>query len=131
MNNNEKFKRWVSDAKSHESDSLDQIISVGLIKSKKKKFRATMLRSSIAAIFVLLISFSVLVNTSYAFAQRVINIPPLRAIMKLVALDPTLKAALNNEYIQMIGETRETENGFLSIHYIIADAQQLTVFVSA
>lgn len=128
--NTEIFNKWILGVKSHESNSLDKSISAGLYKFKKRKIRATLLRTSVAAILVILVGFSVLVNTSYAFAESIIKIPPLRAIAKLVAMDPTLKAALNNDYIQLVGKTQDTENGYLSIHYIVADAQQLTVFVT-
>jgi len=130
MNNNEKFREWYKNLEVPGLAGIDQAISKGIKKAKKQKLRNNILRSAAAVVLITFVGFSVLVNTSYAFAQSIIKLPPLRAIAKLVALDPTLKAALDNDYIQLVGATQETKDGYLSIHYIVADAQQITVFVS-
>lgn len=80
---------------------------------------------SIAACFT---AFVLLVNLSVPFARACGNVPVLRELAKAVAWSPSLSAAVENDYVQPIGQT-QTENGVsATVEYVIVDRKSLHVF---
>ena len=69
-----------------------------------------------------------LVNLSVPFARACGSIPVLRELAKAVSWSPSLSAAVENEYVQPIGQS-QTENGITAtIEYVIVDQKQLHIF---
>lgn len=74
------------------------------------------------AVFVLLVNFCAPVANACA------KIPVLRELAEAVTFSPSLSSAVENEYVQPIGQTR-TENGITAeIAYLIVDRKQVNVF---
>ena len=83
--------------------------------------------SSIAAF---LIAFITIVNVSTTFAMACGQIPLLRELAAAVAFSPSLKAAVENEYVQPMG-FEQSENGItMRVEYVIVDQKQLNIFYS-
>lgn len=80
---------------------------------------------SLAACFL---GFMLLVNLFPPFARACGSVPVLRELAKAVAWSPSLSAAVENDYVQPIGQT-QTENGITAtVEYVIVDMKQLNIF---
>lgn len=77
-----------------------------------------------AALFVLL------VNTSIPFARACGGIPILKEFAAAVAFSPSLKAAVENDYVQLVGQEQTVNGVTMKIEYIIADKRQVNIFYS-
>ena len=82
---------------------------------------------SLAACFI---AFVLLVNLFPPFARACGNVPVLRELALAVAWSPSLSAAVENDYVQPIGQSR-TENGITAtIEYVIVDQKQVNIFLT-
>ena len=80
---------------------------------------------SLAACFL---SFVLLVNCFPTFAVACSNIPLLRELAEAVSFSPSLSAAVENEYVQSIGQT-QIKNGInASVEHVIVDRKQVSIF---
>lgn len=95
--------------------------------SRKKRRAFGVSAAGLAACFA---AFVLLVNLSIPFARACGSVPLLRELAKAVAWSPSLSAAVENEYVQPIGQS-QTENGVTAtIEYVIVDQKQLNIFYS-
>ena len=93
----------------------------------RKRLFLTMPAASLAA---LLLVFVMLVNLFPTVAYACGRIPLLKDLAQLVAISPSLSAAIENEYVQPVGQ-EQTANGITArIEYVIVDQKQLNVFYS-
>lgn len=73
-------------------------------------------------------AFMLLVNLFPPFAQACGEVPLLRNLAKAVAWSPSLSAAVDNAYVQPIGQ-EQTQNGItVRVEYVIVDQKQLNVY---
>ena len=80
---------------------------------------------SLAACFI---AFVLLVNLFPPFARACGNVPVLRALAQAVAWSPSLSAAVENDYVQPMGQS-QTENGITAtVEYVIVDQKQVHIF---
>ena len=80
---------------------------------------------SIAACFA---AFVLLVNLSVPFARACGTIPVLRELAKAVAWSPSLSAAVENEYVQPVGQSQTVNGITATVEYVIVDQKQLNIF---
>lgn len=80
---------------------------------------------SLAACFV---AFVLLVNLFPPFARACGNVPLLRALAQAVAWSPSLSAAVANDYVQPIGQSRTVNGITATIEYVIVDQKQVHIF---
>ncbi len=78
--------------------------------------------AGVAAAFVLL------VNTSIPFARACGNIPFLKDLASAVALSPSLKAAVEHDYVQPIGQSQTVNGITMAVEYLIVDQKQVNIF---
>ena len=82
---------------------------------------------SVAAVFA---TFVLLVNLSTPFALACGKVPVLKELAAAVAFSPSLKAAVENDYVQYIGQSA-TDNGItVHLEYLMADQGGLMLFLS-
>ena len=82
--------------------------------------------AAVAVCTVLL--FTGAVNLSPAFAQAAAKVPIMRELVLAVAFDPSMKAAIEHNYVQLIKQTVE-DNGYqIDVEYLVADPRNLTVY---
>lgn len=75
-----------------------------------------------------LTGFILLVNLFPPFAAACDGIPVLGALAEAVSWSPSLSAAVENNYVQTIGQS-QTENGVTaSVEYVIVDRKQVSIF---
>ena len=86
------------------------------------------MQKAVAVAACTLLIFTGAVNVSPAFAATMANVPIVRDLVKAVAFDPSMKAAIEHEYVQLVKKTA-TDNGFtLHVEYLVADPRNLTVY---
>ena len=89
---------------------------------KRAVFAPTLSLAGLLAVFVLL------VNTLPGFAYAAGRIPLLRELAQFVAISPSLSAAVENEFVQPVGQ-EQTQDGITArIEYVIVDQKQLNIF---
>ena len=73
-------------------------------------------------------AFVLLVNCSLPFAMACGRIPLFRELAAAVALSPSLKAAVENDFVQVVDQ-EQTQNGVtFRLDYLILDAMQINFF---
>lgn len=81
--------------------------------------------ASLAACFLI---FVVLVNTSASFAYACSGLPLLGRLAQAVSFSPSLKAALQNDYIQELNLSQSKPGITMNIDYLIVDRKQVNIF---
>lgn len=130
MNRQREFDDLIHDIQSTAPKGLDTSVKRAVARAKKRRRIVNMVRIPAAALLTLALCFTVLVNTSATFARAVGRMPTLHKLALLAAHDPSLKAAVENEYVQPINETIVMDGLGISLYYVIADEQSLTAFFS-
>lgn len=73
-------------------------------------------------------AFVLLVNLSVPFARACGSVPVLRELAKAVAWSPSLSAAVENEYVQPMGQSQTVNGVTATVEYVIVDMKQLNVY---
>lgn len=80
---------------------------------------------SLAACFI---AFVLLVNLFPPFARACGGVPVLRALAQAVAWSPSLSAAVENDYVQPMGQSQTVNGVTATIEYVIVDQKQVHIF---
>ena len=126
MNRNEEYRALLAELEQTPPE-LDSTVERASRRSAQRKRRRlfSLPLGSLAACFA---AFVVLVNVSVPFAHACGSIPLLRDLAKAVAWSPSLSAAVENEYVQPIGQT-QTQNGITAtVEYVIVDRKQVNLY---
>lgn len=126
MNRNEEYRALLAELEQTPPE-LDSTVERASRRSAQRKRRRlfSLPLGSLAACFA---AFVVLVNVSVPFAHACGSIPLLRELAKAVAWSPSLSAAVENEYVQPIGQT-QTQNGITAtVEYVIVDRKQVNLY---
>lgn len=103
--------------------ALDNSILSGMERAKKRRaLRFFKPISGTAAVFIL---FIFLVNTSVVFAKAVNEVPVIRNFANAVIINPGIKYALKEGYIQNINESAEKDGIKITITRVIGDNKKL------
>lgn len=73
-------------------------------------------------------AFVLLVNLSTPFALAASRVPFLRELTAAVALSPSLKAAVEHDYVQYVGQRQTVNDVTMTMEYLIVDQKQVNVF---
>lgn len=93
--------------------------------SRKRRQAWVISAGSLASCFV---CFVLLVNLSVPFARACGNVPVLRELAKAVAWSPSLSAAVENDYVQPIGQSQTINGVTATVEYVIVDMKQLNIY---
>lgn len=75
-----------------------------------------------------LLIFMGAVNLSPAFASAAAKVPIVRELVLAVSFDPSMKAAIEHNYVQLVKES-DSDNGYqIDVEYLVADKANLTVY---
>lgn len=72
--------------------------------------------------------FVLLVNVSGPFAAACSAIPLIKDLAQAVSFNPSLSAAVENHWVQPIGQTRSANGAEMTVEYVIVDQKQLNIF---
>lgn len=106
---------------------IDDYIRSGIRKGKKTT-RPPFWRIGMVAASILLIIFLTTIRVSPAFANYVSTIPGMERIVELIRHNKGIMSAVENDYLQEVGITREEDGVSLTIDAIIVDETQMLVF---
>lgn len=126
MNRNEEYRALLQELETT-PPALDTAVERAL-----KRHRAARKRrlwgipvGSLAACFALFVG---LVNAFPTFAAACEDVPVLGALAEAVRFSPSLSAAVENEYVQPVGQS-QTKNGITAtVESIIVDQKQVNIF---
>ena len=126
MNRNEEYKAIL-----HELEPMPAALDGTVERALRRRRRERRLRifgvpaGSLAACFI---AFVLLVNLFPPFARACGNVPLLRALAQAVAWSPSLSAAVENDYVQPIGQSQTVNGITATIEYVIVDQKQVHIF---
>ena len=130
MNRNHEFSDWIESVKRAPMPARVHFSAqraVNRAKTRKKTFGIVGIPAmGLAALFL---AFTILVNSSVAFARTMGEIPPLAQLAKAVAADASLKAAVENKYVQPVKAVQRQGDIEVTLEYVIADERQLSAFI--
>lgn len=126
MNRNDEFFDLVNQLNDTPPELEDTVQRAQVRAGKRKVWGWVMAPlGTVAAVFAL---FVVLVNTSPAFAQALSDVPVLGDLAAAVQRWSSLTAAVENDYVQVIGQTQVGDGFSVTVEYAIIDRQQLNIF---
>lgn len=73
-------------------------------------------------------AFVFLVNLSAPFALAAGRIPFLKGLTAAVALSPSLRAAVEHDYVQYVGQSQTVNGVTMTVEYLIVDQKQVNLF---
>ena len=127
MNRNEEFNALLAELE-RVPKQLDSTVAQAMQRFNASQKRRRAWGISCGSLAACVVCFVLLVNLSVPFARACGSIPALRELAKAVSWSPSLSAAVENEYVQPIGQS-QTENGITAtIEYVIVDQKQLHIF---
>lgn len=130
MNRNAEYQALLAELET-QPERLETAAQRAFTREKALQKRRRMFLTPALGLAACFTAFVVLVNLSIPFASACGRIPWLRELAKAVAFSPSLSAAVENEYVQPIGETK-TESGItVTVEYVIVDRKQLNIFYTA
>ena len=108
--------------------ALEDAVGRARARARRRRWRRfTAPAGSVAAVFAV---FVLMVNLWTPFALACARVPVLKELTAAVAFSPSLKAAVENDYVQYIGQS-QTENGItVNLEYLMADQGGLMLFLS-
>lgn len=127
MNRNEEYRALLSELEEL-PEQLNETVQRALLRresSRKRRRRFAVPAAGMAACFAV---FVLLVNLSVPFARACGSIPLVRDLAKAVAWSPSLSAAVENAYVQPIGQSQTVNGITATIEYVIVDQKQLNIF---
>ena len=126
MNRNDEY--WALLAELHDAPKELAGTAERALARDRRARRGKWLGIPLASIGGLASAFVLLVNCSLPFALACGRVPGLRELAAAVALSPSLKAAVENGFVQAVGQ-EQTKNGVtLRLEYLILDSAQINFF---
>lgn len=126
MNRNEEYKLLLSQLEQEVPTALEDSVT----RAKKRARRRRSWRTSLTSLGGIAAAFVVMVNVSVPFALACSQIPGLRELTAAVAFAPSLKAAVQNDYVQYIGQSQSGDELTMNLDYLIFDSTQIHFFYS-
>lgn len=128
MNRNDEFRELLTEW-AETPPALEHTVRRARAKAGRRQALRTLAGplGSVAAVFVL---FAVLVNSSVTVARAVDGVPVLGDLAAAVRWSRSLSAAVENQYVQVIDQTRSGDGFTVKVEYVIVDRQQVNIFYS-
>lgn len=123
MNRNDEFNDFMK-----ELDAGVPEIGDSIKKGSRRKARKQFLYQPLMGMAAVFLMFVLSVNLCAPVAKAFSNVPLLKELTKAVAFSKSLKAALENDYVQDVYLTQTKDGVTIEITSMIVDKQELTVF---
>lgn len=108
-------------------DGLENCVEQAIKRAKRSERKKKFLKP-LSVVLGTAAAFVLLVNCSTDFALAASRVPIVRGLVEAVVLDPSLKAAITHEYVQLVDQTYTKDGVTLEIEYLMADPKNLSVF---
>ncbi|MBQ8586326.1 MAG: DUF4179 domain-containing protein [Butyricicoccus sp.] len=110
--------------------TVQRAVSRAAAKERRTK-RMRRVFTSLASLAGVAAGFVIMVNASVPFAMACNKVPGLSELTQMVARDPSLRMALEHDYVQLVKQTASDGGLTVSIEYLIADRSNLILFYRA
>lgn len=107
---------------------LEASVTRAKARAKKRFWKQRVFGVPIASAAALFAVFVVLVNVYVPFAYACAGVPGLKNLAQAVTFNPSLREALENDYVQPVVASRTIGEFTVTVDAIIADASQINVF---
>lgn len=81
-----------------------------------------------ASLAAVCLAFVLLVNVSAPFAMACAKVPVLKDLAAAVVFSTSLSAAVENDWVQPVGQTARDGGYTMTVEYLIVDQKQLNIF---
>ena len=129
MNRKEEYKMLLSLLEQDPPAALDSCVEKARKRAKAHN-RWKGLGRSLSSLGGIAAAFVLMVNLSLPFALACARIPGLRELTAAVSFAPSLKAAVQNDFVQYIGQSKTQGDLSMSLDYLIFDSTQIHFFYS-
>ncbi|MET0015751.1 DUF5643 domain-containing protein [Oscillibacter sp.] len=127
MNRNEEYKA-LRDSLVETPSQLAYTVTKAVKRKKASRKRTRILGIPAGSLAVCFVAFMLLVNLFPPFARACGGVPVLRELAKAVTWSPSLSAAVEDEYVQSVGQEQRKNGITARVEYLIVDQKQLNVF---
>lgn len=127
MNRNEEYKALLAELDQMPPE-LEYTVQRAIARKKqtRRKWRAFGIPAgSLAACFL---GFMLLVNLFPTVAYACGGVPGLRELAKAVAWSPSLSAAVDDAYVQPMGQSQTVNGITATVEYVIVDQKQVNIY---
>lgn len=97
-------------------------------KALRRQRRRSRIRRSISSLAAVLCIFVGLINTSESVSAACRELPLLREVVETLTFNPSLRLAIENEFIQMVGQEQSLDGVTGRVEYLIVDQKQVNIF---
>ncbi len=111
----------------HTPGDLEFTLSRACARLRQKK-RLRMFTVPARAILALAVAFVLLVNLSWSFALACSRLPVFSDLAAAVALSPSLKAAVENGYVQELNMEQSRNGLTIKLEYLVVDQKQVNIY---
>ena len=108
--------------------ALEYTVQRAIARKKASRRKRRLLGVPLGSLAVCFTAFVLLVNLFPPFAYACGRVPLLRELAKAVAWSPSLSAAVENEYVQPIGQSQTVNGITATVQYLIVDQKQVNIF---
>lgn len=130
MNRNAEYQSLLVELETAPS-GLENTVDRAFARKRALQKRRRLVLTPVLGMAACFTTFVLLVNLSIPFASACGRVPWLRELAKAVAFSPSLSAAVENEYVQPIGETKTQDGITVTVEYVIVDRKQVNIFYTA
>ena len=107
--------------------ALDDCVAKARRRAKRHRFHARW-GAAISSAAGVAAAFVLAVNLSLPFALACGRVPVIRELAAAVAFSSSLREAVRNDYVQLIGQSQTVNGLTMTVDYVIADKKQVNVF---
>ena len=127
MNRNEEYRALLAELEDL-PERLDRTEQRALLRRESARKRRRWFGVPAVGMAACFGAFVLLVNLSVPFARACGSVPLVRELAKAVAWSPSLSAAVENAYVQPIGQSQTVNGITATVEYVIVDQKQLNIF---
>ena len=124
MNRKEEYALLLSQLEQEGPADLEGCVE----RAKKRAHRRRGWGTSLASLGGVAAAFVLAVNVSVPFALACSHIPGLRELTASLIVSESLRLAVENDYVQYIGQSQSANGVTMTVEYVIADRRQVNIF---
>lgn len=109
---------------------LEYTAPKAIARAKRNKRRSILWKTPAVTFCCTVIIFVLLVNLFPKVALAMSNVPILKDLVSAVAFDPSLKAAVEHDFYQVVGKSQTQDDVTVNVEYMILDARHISLFFS-
>lgn len=129
MNRMEEYRALLEELEQTPAELAFTMTRVQARRRKNCAFRT--LRTAAAGLGGVLTAFALAVNLSMPFALACMGVPVLKPLMEAVAFSESLKAMVENNFLQPVNQSQAADGAEMTIHYLVYDGMEMHVFYTA